>query len=68
MFSYIKSEDHFFYTLVYDAANKALFEDRGEIKIGHQYQVPVQYSYQVLGMGSEQFIEIHMIQKRFGTF
>jgi len=41
LFSYIKQEDTFFYTLVYDRANESLFEDRGEIKIGSQYQAEV---------------------------
>jgi len=41
LFSYIKSEDSFFYTLVYDSINKSLFEDRGEIKIGVNYQAEV---------------------------
>ena len=39
LFSYIKQEDTFFYTLVYDRKNEMLFEDRGEIKIGSSYQV-----------------------------
>jgi len=38
LFSYIKQEDTFFYTLVYDKNNEQLFEDRGEIKIGSSYQ------------------------------
>ena len=38
LFSYIKKEDTFFYTLVYDKKNEQLFEDRGEIKIGSSYQ------------------------------
>jgi len=38
LFSYIKQEDTFFYTLVYDRKNEQLFEDRGEIKIGSNYQ------------------------------
>ena len=38
LFSYIKQEDTFFYTLVYDKKNEQLFEDRGEIKIGSSYQ------------------------------
>ena len=41
LFSYIKTEDAFFYSLVYDANNKSLFEDRGEIKIGSCYQAEV---------------------------
>jgi len=41
LFSYIKTEDAFFYSLVYDANNKSLFEDRGEIKIGSSYQAEV---------------------------
>merc|ERR1719323_2480557 len=38
LFSYIKQEDTFFYTLVYDRKNEMVFEDRGEIKIGSSYQ------------------------------
>merc|ERR1719312_1729606 len=41
LFSYIKQEDTFFYTLVYDRKNEMLFEDRGEIKIGSNYQAEV---------------------------
>jgi len=41
LFSYIKAEDSFFYTLVFDSNNKTLFEDRGEIKIGSNYQAEV---------------------------
>merc|ERR1719397_190813 len=41
LFSYIKQEDTFFYTLVYDKKNEQLFEDRGEIKIGSVYQADV---------------------------
>jgi len=41
LFSYIKNEDTFFYTLVYDKTNESLFEDRGEIKIGSNYQADV---------------------------
>lgn len=41
LFSYIKAEDTFFYTLVYDRTNESLFEDRGEIKIGSNYQAEV---------------------------
>ena len=41
LFSYIKAEDTFFYTLVYDRTNESLFEDRGEIKIGSSYQAEV---------------------------
>merc|ERR550534_1517677 len=41
LFSYIKQEDTFFYTLVYDKKNEMLFEDRGEIKIGSSYQCEV---------------------------
>jgi len=41
LFSYIKNEDTFFYTLVYDRTNESLFEDRGEIKIGSNYQAEV---------------------------
>lgn len=41
LFSYIKQEDTFFYTLVYDRTNESLFEDRGEIKIGSNYQADV---------------------------
>ena len=41
LFSYIKQEDTFFYTLVYDRKNEMLFEDRGEIKIGSAYQCDV---------------------------
>jgi len=41
LFSYIKTDDAFFYTLVYDPVNKSLFEDRGEIKIGSSYQAEV---------------------------
>jgi len=41
LFSYIKQEDTFFYTLVYDRTNESLFEDRGEIKIGSSYQADV---------------------------
>ena len=41
LFSYIKQEDTFFYTLVYDRTNESVFEDRGEIKIGSVYQADV---------------------------
>merc|ERR1719220_714919 len=41
LFSYIKQEDTFFYTLVYDRKNEMLFEDHGEIKIGSNYQAEV---------------------------
>ena len=41
LFSYIKQEDTFFYTLVYDRKNEMVFEDRGEIKIGSNYQCDV---------------------------
>ena len=41
LFSYIKQEDTFFYTLVYDRKNEMLFEDRGEIKIGTSYQATI---------------------------
>ena len=41
LFTYIKQEDTFFYTLVYDKKNEMLFEDRGEIKIGSSYQCEV---------------------------
>jgi len=41
LFSYIKADDAFFYTLVFDPVNKSLFEDRGEIKIGTNYQAEV---------------------------
>ena len=41
LFTYIKQEDTFFYTLVYDRKNEMLFEDRGEIKIGSSYQCEV---------------------------
>jgi len=41
IFSYIKQEDTFFYTLVFDRTNETLFEDRGEIKIGSYYQADV---------------------------
>lgn len=41
MFTYIKQEDTFFYTLVFDRNSESLFEDRGEIKIGSDYQADV---------------------------
>jgi len=44
LFSYIKQEDTFFYSLVYDAANKTVLEDKGEIKVGSGYQCEVPLS------------------------
>jgi len=41
LFSYIKAEDTFFYSLVYDSTNRSLLEDRGEIKVGSAYQCEV---------------------------
>lgn len=44
LFSYIKAEDTFFYSLVYDSTNESLLEDRGEIKVGSGYQCEVPLS------------------------
>ena len=40
--SYLKREDAFFYSLVYDPQQKTLQADRGEIRIGSSYQAQVQ--------------------------
>ena len=40
--SYLKREDAFFYSLVYDPQQKTLQADRGEIRIGSTYQAQVQ--------------------------
>ena len=39
--SYLKREDAFFYSLVYDPQQKTLQADRGEIRIGTTYQADV---------------------------
>ena len=39
--SYLKREDAFFYSLVYDPQQKTLQADRGEIRIGLTYQAHV---------------------------
>jgi len=52
IFSYIRQEDTFFYTLVYDRTNETLFEDRGEIKIGSYYQAEVPHET-LAGRGEE---------------
>ena len=39
--SYLKREDAFFYSLVYDPQQKTLQADRGEIRIGPTYQAHV---------------------------
>jgi len=41
--SYLKREDAFFYSLVYDPQQKTLQADRGEIRIGSTYQAQVQH-------------------------
>ena len=43
--SYMEKEDTFFYTMVYDPNQKTLLVDKGEIRIGLDYQAEVpQYS------------------------
>ena len=39
--SYLEKEDTFFYTLVYDPAQKTLLADRGEIRVGSKFQAEV---------------------------
>ena len=41
LFTYIKAEDSFFYSLVFDRTNQSLLEDKGEIKVGSAYQCEV---------------------------
>ena len=36
--SYLKKEDTFFYSLVYDPVQKTLLADRGEIRVGSRFQ------------------------------
>jgi len=39
--SYLGREDTFFYSLVYDSAQKSLIADHGEIRVGTRYQVEI---------------------------
>lgn len=39
--SYLNQEDAFFYTLVYDPAQKTLLADKGDIRVGSRYQAEV---------------------------
>ena len=39
--SYMEKEDTFFYTMVYDPNQKTLLVDKGEIRIGPEYQAVV---------------------------
>jgi len=39
--SYLSKSDSFYYTLVYDPAQKTLVADRGEIRVGSKYQAEV---------------------------
>ena len=38
---YLAGEDNFFYTMVYDPNQKTLMVDKGEIRIGSDYQADV---------------------------
>lgn len=39
--SYLDKEDTFFYTMVYDPSQKTLLVDKGEIRVGNDYQAEV---------------------------
>lgn len=39
--SYLEKEDTFFYTMVYDPNQKTLLVDKGEIRVGGDYQAEV---------------------------
>ena len=39
--SYLEKEDTFFYTMVYDPNQKTLLVDKGEIRIGPDYQAEI---------------------------
>ena len=41
LFTYIKAEDSFFYSLVFDRTNQSLLEDKGEIKVDYFYCVQI---------------------------
>ena len=39
--SYIDKEDTFFYSMVYDPSQKTLLVDKGEIRVGGDYQAEI---------------------------
>lgn len=41
LLSYAQKDDHFFYSLVYDPAQKTLLADKGEIRVGSRFQADV---------------------------